>query len=310
MWEANPHGAGVSWIEKHKVFFEKGLMTFEDLVALVEGLPRPYVVHTRIATVGGVIPILTHPFVIAPDSPLAFGGSAERLLFHNGHWSGWEDAAKELPPLEGDISDSRAMAHIMAHKGGKHLRTLVASSQRVVTVSKRGIRWFGPGWREFNGIWTSNTHWLWRMPLKGSRRKVTVGPISGTSTASGYRNLLAPSECEDAWDKDRARWGDDRLGADEPTIWSTPKNAGDRAAEDLKTPPASLTNVVRHHTANQVIRQTWAGKGHAAGKRQPQRVTVEKHGGGAVHFADAVLERHGLGHLVSSTPTKTDPFEV
>jgi hypothetical protein len=187
MWRANPDGAGVAWIVKDRVFFEKGIMTYEDLEALAMDLPRPYVVHTRIATVGGVVPMLTHPFVVSRGSELALGGSASRVLFHNGHWHGWSDAAKELPPLAGEVSDSRLMAHLMAHKGSKALRAEVERTQRIVTVTPKGVRWFGPGWREFSGIWTSNSSWLWKMPAKRTK----VEPF--------------PAEVA-AWDRDRARF--------------------------------------------------------------------------------------------------------
>src|SRR5262245_45793565 len=89
---SNPDGAGVAWLSGDgKVRFEKGLGPDEvhDCFTRVAG---PAIAHFRWATVGAKCAELCHPFVIGDDgSPLATEGTADAVLFHNGHWSDWAD---------------------------------------------------------------------------------------------------------------------------------------------------------------------------------------------------------------------------
>lgn len=113
--DANPHGSGVAWLDKHKgrrvVRYLKGIYAQDEAESLVRSLNgRQIVFHARIATAGGAIPSLTHPFPVEINPDLSLEGKTDMVLFHNGHVWKWED-------LRGGRydglawSDSRAVAH-------------------------------------------------------------------------------------------------------------------------------------------------------------------------------------------------------
>ena len=99
--EANPHGAGVAWREGGRVRWQKNLNTGE-LVTLLKKLEGEVVIHFRWASVGGVDARLCHPFPVTPKASTSLSGMAETMLFHNGTWSGYEEALKRL--RKGNIS--------------------------------------------------------------------------------------------------------------------------------------------------------------------------------------------------------------
>jgi len=111
--DANPHGAGVAWREGGRVRWQKNLSTGE-LVTLLKMLEGEVVIHFRWASVGGVDARLCHPFPVTPKASTSLSGMAETVLFHNGTWSGYEDALKRLaqhrkePLPVGPMSDTRA----------------------------------------------------------------------------------------------------------------------------------------------------------------------------------------------------------
>lgn len=156
----NPDGNGIAWIADGAVEYRKGLL-LEEVQDLAAVLPRPYVFHARIASVGGVRPELCHPFPL--DRRLnpnqLRGRSGKGVLFHNGHWSDWREALAPAGP--GYWSDSRAMAELVARFGPEAIPAFVPDSQRVVLLTPRGIERFGQGWTETSrGVWASNTSWL------------------------------------------------------------------------------------------------------------------------------------------------------
>ncbi len=192
-WSANPDGAGVSWIDGGRVYWRKGIMRLDDLVNIVESLPLPYVVHTRIATVGGVNAPLTHPFPLIPSVPLKLAGKTSKgVLYHNGHWSDYELAMRLMDrahgPLLGRISDSRIMARLLAMEGADMI-TSVPTSQRVVVVTPQGITRYGSGWTNHDGMWTSNCHWQ-----RG--RRVAPAPSSGSLWDGTKLRKAKPSEAQ------------------------------------------------------------------------------------------------------------------
>ena len=115
--DANPHGAGIAWLDtlggSRTVRFVKGLED-EPAKSLLSSLgSRQVIFHARIATVGGSVPSLTHPFPIEINPSIALEGTSDLVLFHNGHMTDWETLRgtihDELP-----WSDSRAIAHGLA----------------------------------------------------------------------------------------------------------------------------------------------------------------------------------------------------
>lgn len=163
---ANGHGIGVGWTEKRgMVCWRKGI-TQKELYTLVDEVRLPFVVHFRIASVGGISHELTHPFPIVAEANALHGrlkGGA--LLFHNGHWSPWKetllcsltsDGVSSLPP--GVWSDSRAMA-LLAHRHGESILSLI-EGQRIAVLTKEGAHCYGGGWVQAAGLWLSNTSGL------------------------------------------------------------------------------------------------------------------------------------------------------
>lgn len=135
----NDHGAGVAWVDKKtaRVHWIKGL---KDEKAVLEAINKakaepPLMIHFRIASVGGKLESLTHPFPVDKSVPLWLEGSASEVLMHNGHLSNWESlalqaglASKERFP-EGPWSDSRALAWLVHLKGAGVLPFVGATSR-------------------------------------------------------------------------------------------------------------------------------------------------------------------------------------
>jgi hypothetical protein len=126
-WVRNEDGAGVAWIERGKVKWVKGLMSFNDVVELLPKVKLPCVWHFRSATHGGVSQALTHPFLISPKAPFSnpLKGAlktGEALLFHNGVEGQAIHQLLQLLVIKGmrlneQVSDTRAIAIIIALVG-------------------------------------------------------------------------------------------------------------------------------------------------------------------------------------------------
>jgi hypothetical protein len=165
MWDANPQGAGLAWSDGKTVHYKRGIMTFDALREAVGKMSGPFVVHTRISTVGGTRPDLCHPFVASPSSPLALKGKAPMVLFHNGHWGDWANNLRESTVStgarvpDGAFSDSRAMA-VLVGRHGQNFARLIPDSQRVCIVTATSIARYGKGWTQVRGMWVSNENWL------------------------------------------------------------------------------------------------------------------------------------------------------
>lgn len=172
MWDANPQGAGVAWSDGKRVHYVKGIMTFDALREIVGKMDGPFVVHTRISTVGGTREDLCHPFVVSAASPLTLKGKTDAVLFHNGHWGDWAENLRlstvstgaKMP--EGAFSDSRAMA-VLCGRHGLNFARLIPDSQRVCVVTPDTITRYGKGWSDVDGMSVSNTNWQPRAAFSG-----------------------------------------------------------------------------------------------------------------------------------------------
>lgn len=164
-WGRNDDGAGIAWREKVKnqvlVHWKKDLDESE-MEHLCNTVPLPYVAHWRIASCGGVRAELTHPFPIDIKASLALEGKTSgKVLFHNGTWSNWQEAAryaamqKSVQIPMGKWSDTRAIAWLMSMYGDGFLELL--PDQRGVSFGPDNLDVFtGPGWVKINEIWCSN----------------------------------------------------------------------------------------------------------------------------------------------------------
>lgn len=172
MWVRNPEGGGIAWRDTVDgvtvVRWKKGLK-LPEMQKLGAELPLPYVLHFRIASIGGPLPELTHPFIATPEwddfiqSLELEGMTTNPVIFHNGHWNGWHDkmmvgcGVKDEEFPRGPWSDSRAMAFLYRYYGQGFLDTL---DQRTVTFGPDFIEFgIGPGWHQEDSLWFSNNSW-------------------------------------------------------------------------------------------------------------------------------------------------------
>jgi hypothetical protein len=169
-WDHNKHGAGVAWQEKDRkgeleIVYEKGIMEIARIKELCAKLPLPYVVHFRVASVGGVKPELTHPFPITEDVQLDLKGRTKGgVLFHNGHWTPWNEKALDAAihsnrviPAGSEWSDSRAMAW-MTYIYGPGFMELLTNQKGVIMTPGDLEVYTGSGWEKINNVWCSNDY--------------------------------------------------------------------------------------------------------------------------------------------------------
>jgi hypothetical protein len=170
MYQANNDGAGFAWRERNQVFWKKGL-NLEESQAMARDLPAPYVAHFRVASCGGVLPELTHPFSVLPSVPLKLEGHGNhQVLFHNGHWTDWKietfrKVTQEAPIPGGPWSDTRAIAWLIANYGDRQA-ILDMIGEKTVLFGPHGYSLSGKGWvmyREEGRDWlVSNEFWTGR----------------------------------------------------------------------------------------------------------------------------------------------------
>src|SRR5688572_7373629 len=147
MWKQNPHGAGAAWKADGKLHWKKGL-SLEEVTELSPTLPLPYVMHFRLASVGGIDRKLTHPYTIDEfDNGLSLEGSTTgSLLFHNGHWGIWKDAVLAAAPVfgqpipSGKWTDTRAMAWLTKLYGEGYLDLM---GEKTIIMRPEGMRVIG-----------------------------------------------------------------------------------------------------------------------------------------------------------------------
>lgn len=185
MWNKNQHGGGAAWRETQAdgskvVCWEKGLMGDpgkERLRELAETLPIPYILHMRIATIGGVKPNMTHPFPIDKKSPNTLKGKTKGyVLFHNGTFKEWEKDGRALaitsgtPIPGGKWSDSRALAWMCSIIGNGLMEFHQDQKGLAFGPEREDIFLGSAGWEQVldpdtnEKIWCSNDHFI---PLTG-----------------------------------------------------------------------------------------------------------------------------------------------
>lgn len=180
MFEKNPDGAGAAWREvqgdKVVVRWEKGLMKEAGLARLKEIVavaPIPFVIHTRIATIGGIKPNMTHPFPIDQRAQNTLSGTTDgAVLFHNGTWGDWDKEGRAVAvntgigiPV-GKWSDSRALAWVCSILGNGFMEFLPA--QKGIAFGPYGEDIFvgAGGWEQVTDpttgekVWCSNSSFL------------------------------------------------------------------------------------------------------------------------------------------------------
>jgi hypothetical protein len=191
MFEANDQGAGIAWREGKEVVWKKGLKLGE-IQDLIANTPMPFCAHFRIASMGGPIPQLTHPFPVSGDVSLELEGRTKgNVVFHNGHWSEWKKVCFEIctrrdvkPPTGNKWSDSRAISwlthlygtgflsfldeKVVAFGPGPHTGEVGSSKNldifgSVAKIDKSGHTNDHNCWKKINGVWCSNDYFEGRV---------------------------------------------------------------------------------------------------------------------------------------------------
>ena len=162
-FRCNSHGAGVAWVDKKRVHWIKGIQNADALVKMCHKLQETvggYIFHCRIATHGGQMAGLTHPFPVCNDydAMRKLSGSSEKgVLFHNGIFN-W---AKQKP----EISDTMQFVKDYVHgcwtmwTSKSKITELVGSNcgSRVVILTPKDLLNYGD-WQQSkdSGVWYSN----------------------------------------------------------------------------------------------------------------------------------------------------------
>lgn len=179
-YSANDHGAGIAWRGADQdgpyIEYHKGIKDLPYIQKLVAEAPLPFVVHFRIASIGGPLRCLTHPFLVQPNMPgdtVLSGRTRSSVLFHNGTWGAWRTTLVDMaikgcwkiPP--GAWSDSRAMAFIASHVGIGFLEFL--GSERILVFDPAendetdGINFLGETrWNVVENVTCSNNFFCYR----------------------------------------------------------------------------------------------------------------------------------------------------
>ena len=164
---SNPDGGSIAFLRKGQAKWLKNIKSAQ-IFEIAKVAPFPFVIHFRIATHGGVTPELCHPFPITEKVELTVSGSAPKVLFHNGMWNDWSDVClnvvinRNVKFLNGQLSDTRAMAWLAYHCGEEALRLL---DEKIVVLDRFGMKIYGSGWTEERGIYYSNKFFDYSAPV-------------------------------------------------------------------------------------------------------------------------------------------------
>lgn len=195
-WRSNDHGFGFARAVKGGVYYRKGIMNKEEALAFYQSVCHklPHVVHFRRASVGGVLPELTHPFVVTPfdADQNALEGTVDSVLLHNGTHTDWKPmlmlcdlfAGMQGVPLVTDpISDTKVMARLVGLLGLDNVHTTLERylSGRLCVITPRKIIKAGSFEPDENGILFSNTGYR---PRRSSYQALSRD-ANGRFTSSG-----------------------------------------------------------------------------------------------------------------------------
>ena len=184
---ANDDGAGFTVINSEGVFTRKGFMTVEELLTALSEFKTECecILHFRISTSGVVNPINCHPYPISNKSEVYTHLNLDGLdvIYHNGI------IVSKLTSWSNDIdlySDTMLLARDILAKSNKtgrgNILTLISntSTNKFITVSKRGEVTLYGNFTERDGIFYSNMYW--------SFKTVTTATNNAIITGNGHNN--------------------------------------------------------------------------------------------------------------------------
>lgn len=160
--KTNRDGGGVAWVGKDGLVYWRKNIDAQRIHKILKKVGRPAVVHFRIGTYGKADKSLCHPFAINEAATTTTKGSAEKVLFHNGHWTNflenYDMAEHTFGVPSGQSSDTRFIAYLL-HKFPEKTETILDwINDKFVILSKDGAKVFGKNWVEVDGIQCSNAN--------------------------------------------------------------------------------------------------------------------------------------------------------
>ncbi len=187
MWDANPHGAGIAFIEEDQVKVIKGLMQFDDFMEAYEAIPtgKTHALHFRLRSAGEILPQLTHPFRVDTIDTQKLKYTAHAVLFHNGTVTDWRSLflfvlstfkKKEREKILGleSISDSYVISLLIYRFGDQIIKHLDLGGKWL--IFKPEPVFFGL-WDEDrkNGFKFSNLTWRYNLKYSYSYNSLSSG---------------------------------------------------------------------------------------------------------------------------------------
>ncbi len=122
---------------------------------------------------------------------MGYEGICNSVLFHNGTWGSWETAKETIGDLDGPMSDSRAVAALLYHKGTKLLKKL---SGHWAVMNAKEIELYGE-WQPWRGFLVSNTGFLPYLTASAGRasfsaRTTQSAELRRKSNTTGHKGQL------------------------------------------------------------------------------------------------------------------------
>jgi hypothetical protein len=132
-WEANPHGAGISFTDGKRVHIRKGYFDFDEFYEVYQKYQGwPNVVHMRYATRGSKTKVNCHPFRIDEDQTVCHNGTLN-FVRTSKHMSDSRIFAQEyLKPLIADYPD------FAFRESGKQMLSEMITYSRLVFLNTNG----------------------------------------------------------------------------------------------------------------------------------------------------------------------------
>ena len=239
----NGHGGSIAWVEKQSTVRYYKNISADEMHTIIETQAQlPAIIHFRIASIGGVDPLLCHPFPITSNSELALDGEEQAVLFHNGTWSDYKDVllqavlSGKVAVPDGALSDSRVMA-LLANAYGHNVLSLIPQNNKIAILTPDGIKKYGLGWVDVDKNTCSNAYFVPSKEDKTKSKKLSkkdkrklarasqgLPPMSGSNTNWWtFGNEVDEDDIDDTATEETIRdWESDELTADEYNyLWST-----------------------------------------------------------------------------------------
>ena len=199
--KANPHGIGIVTQGNSKMYSVSKGVSMDYLKKALANTDGAIAIHFRYATVGGIEPELCHPFPCTHRAENWLDYEASDVLMTNGTWMNWEQSYQiirkltKTPKLQGEISDTRAMAQIIGSQqsyswlhnvSDKHPQSKRVRSLYLTKGKNKKMHFFGE-WSNYEGCKFSNMRWK---PQKFKARKHPFMKYKPSATQEDFSSWL------------------------------------------------------------------------------------------------------------------------